>query len=293
MDTFIAIAICLGGCGARNCEDDRPCWLDDDVRRRPSSSSSTYSEMSTTSLPPYSPPFRDISTIEEAGEEEAGDDNKNRSDSDANERDIAVVAQHTVRVLLTGLDAASIDARLANIRASVTGERGPVTTAGWKDGLATAILESLVKIIKMQMGDTIPVDRDDSGDSGDSGDNKDKDGDNGGEQPSPCFTAIRDWVYKTATEIFQWSKDHPQLATFLAFVAAVAILYLLGPWVLEAIGFAEEGPVLGMLCLFLTCILVLFSCLLTSSSRVHRRPPAETLPRPRAQGLLVLLLPAP
>jgi hypothetical protein len=88
-----------------------------------------------------------------------------------------------------------------------------VTTNGWTENLAKAILSSLELAIKT--GHTMSL---------------------------PMGEAYNKAV-ETANSVGNFAKDHPVFCTLIA----LGILVLLMPWVIEALGFAAEGPVAGII----------------------------------------------
>ena len=61
------------------------------------------------------------------------------------------------------------------------------------------------------------------------------------EKGAPMGEAMKDAFTKSAREGYEFAKEHP---VYFA-VIALGVLVLLAPWALEALGFAELGPVEG------------------------------------------------
>ena len=58
---------------------------------------------------------------------------------------------------------------------------------------------------------------------------------------APMAEAMAEALAKATVEAVEWSKEHPVYTTLIVF----GILVILSPWVLEALGFAELGPLEG------------------------------------------------
>lgn len=58
---------------------------------------------------------------------------------------------------------------------------------------------------------------------------------------APMAEAMVEALAKVTVEAVEWSKEHPVYTTLIVF----GILVILSPWVLEALGFAELGPLEG------------------------------------------------
>jgi len=89
-----------------------------------------------------------------------------------------------------------------------------VGTQGWTESLAEAILDRLTTVVSAAEQDSNIGD---------------------------FINGARD----LALETFDWLKEHPEVATILATLAAIAVLYFVTPWVLVALGFSEEGVLAG------------------------------------------------
>ncbi|KAH8591319.1 hypothetical protein B0O99DRAFT_519737 [Bisporella sp. PMI_857] len=87
-----------------------------------------------------------------------------------------------------------------------------VSTTGWKDSLAVAILTKFEEML---------------------------------DECKPMAQTMTDAYLraKEGAEIFV--SQHPVLAGVLLTVIAIGVLYILLPWVIEVLGFAEAGPVEG------------------------------------------------
>lgn len=53
---------------------------------------------------------------------------------------------------------------------------------------------------------------------------------------------IQEAFDRAVGEAWAWSKEHPVWATIIA----IGVLVVIAPWVLEAVGFGELGPIEGM-----------------------------------------------
>ena len=60
---------------------------------------------------------------------------------------------------------------------------------------------------------------------------------------APVAGAMTDAVDKATTAAIEFAKEHPVFCT----IVALGVLVLLAPWVIEALGFGELGPIEGML----------------------------------------------
>jgi ElaB/YqjD/DUF883 family membrane-anchored ribosome-binding protein len=91
-----------------------------------------------------------------------------------------------------------------------------VRTHGWSENLAQRILNGVVRIVEQSREKIGPV--------------------------------MRDALEKAegaANDLFTFAREHPYQAAGYATIIAVGILIPYAPWVLEALGFGELGPVLG------------------------------------------------
>ena len=99
--------------------------------------------------------------------------------------------------------------------------RDIASTNGWKDSLAQKILNGIAAMIRE--GDRLTG-------------------------------AMGEMVQDVSQKAHQFARDHPTYANLLSFggytLLAFGILVLVAPWVLTALGFGEEGPVLGELVIF-------------------------------------------
>lgn len=89
-----------------------------------------------------------------------------------------------------------------------------VDTQGWTEEIAKAILDKLQQVI------------------------------NQGQQSAVLQEAI-DSVTQVVRDIFQFARDHPDAAAVFCTLVALGVLVLIGPWIIEALGFGELGPVEG------------------------------------------------
>jgi hypothetical protein len=69
----------------------------------------------------------------------------------------------------------------------------------------------------------------------------------GQEKMGPAMAQAFDSVSEAADKVFQFAKDHPVATAGLLTILAVGVLVVLAPVVVEALGFAELGPVEGTL----------------------------------------------
>lgn len=69
----------------------------------------------------------------------------------------------------------------------------------------------------------------------------------GREKIGPAMAQAFDKASEAADNVFQFAKDHPVATAGLLTILAVGVLVVLAPVVVEALGFAELGPVEGML----------------------------------------------
>lgn len=88
---------------------------------------------------------------------------------------------------------------------------------GWTENIASAIVASLERIFK-----------------------------EGRENIGSALSECIDKAENAATEVFAFPHEHPYLTAGFATIIAVGILTLVAPWAVEALDFAELGPVAGM-----------------------------------------------
>lgn len=67
----------------------------------------------------------------------------------------------------------------------------------------------------------------------------------GREKMGPAIGQAFDSASEAAEKVFQFAKDHPVATAGLLTILAVGVLVVLAPVVVEALGFAELGPVEG------------------------------------------------
>ncbi len=89
-----------------------------------------------------------------------------------------------------------------------------VRTSGWSEGLAKRILDGLVDQLNAA---------------------------------STLAGALKEAFDKAYEVAHQWVLEHPVLTEVLVTIVAIGILAILVPWAVEALGFAELGPVEGMM----------------------------------------------
>lgn len=68
----------------------------------------------------------------------------------------------------------------------------------------------------------------------------------GKEKMGQAMIVAYDEAAKAADEIFNFAKEHPAVTAGLLTIVAVGILVILAPMIVEALGFAELGPIEGM-----------------------------------------------
>ncbi|KAK6073900.1 hypothetical protein SCUP234_08497 [Seiridium cupressi] len=90
---------------------------------------------------------------------------------------------------------------------------GIVGAQGWTEDIAKAVLDGLATAIRE------------------------------GADMSEDVKKISDVASKLAHELFSLAENHPEATAIFCTVAAIGVLFLLTPWVLELLGFAAEGPV--------------------------------------------------
>ncbi|CAK7222774.1 hypothetical protein SEUCBS140593_005016 [Sporothrix eucalyptigena] len=161
--------------------------------------------------------------------------------------DVGATADRIVTLLKSVASRAAVDADehvhrvRARIRAEMSEDRPPVYKSAlntqwnpqWRQNLAEAVLGRMVEVVR----GILPDERIERSEVVERGEDKN------GENQKAILAAIADWARRTAPEIFSWMEDHPRLTTCIAFAAAVAVLWVLAPWVLEAAGFGELGPI--------------------------------------------------
>ncbi|RYP80942.1 hypothetical protein DL769_002220 [Monosporascus sp. CRB-8-3] len=92
-----------------------------------------------------------------------------------------------------------------------------VGTEGWTEWIAEKILAGIETIIK-----------------------------EGKEKMGPAMVEAYDRAYGAADNLFRFAHDHPVATAGLLTIVAVGLLVILAPTIVEALGFAELGPVEGM-----------------------------------------------
>lgn len=93
-----------------------------------------------------------------------------------------------------------------------------VGTQGWTEWIAKGVLASLETVIK-----------------------------EGREKMGPAMAQAYDGACEAAKKVFQFAKDHPVATSVFLTIVAIGVLAILAPYILEALGFAELGPVEGKL----------------------------------------------
>lgn len=65
----------------------------------------------------------------------------------------------------------------------------------------------------------------------------------GREKVGQALAEAIDKAEEAAKAVFTFSKEHPYLVAGFATIVAIGVLVLVAPWVVEALGFSELGPV--------------------------------------------------
>jgi hypothetical protein len=94
--------------------------------------------------------------------------------------------------------------------------KGKVHAEGWTEKIAESILAKLQQVIEQGRNDMGPAMR---------------------EAVDTASTVVQD--------VFQLALDHPVATTVFCTLVALAILVLISPWIIEALGFGELGPIEG------------------------------------------------
>lgn len=94
-----------------------------------------------------------------------------------------------------------------------------IGTRIWTESIARAVLEGVINLVQ-----------------------------EGRDKMGPAMSEALQWVEDEADKAFDWGTDHPkEIVAGLVIVIAVGMLVvLMAPWIVEALGFAELGPVEGM-----------------------------------------------
>ncbi|CAK7214542.1 hypothetical protein SCUCBS95973_002182 [Sporothrix curviconia] len=149
-----------------------------------------------------------------------------RPQADDDLDNIPKTAAQIVSLLQTATSRAAVDAdeHVQKVRQRLHEEDNDLAIAWnpqWKQNLAEAVLERLVETAQKVL----------------------ESANEHIEHPKETLRDIVQWARWAATEVFEWTEEHPHLAMCLALAAAVAVAWVLVPWVLEAVGFGELGPV--------------------------------------------------
>lgn len=98
--------------------------------------------------------------------------------------------------------------------------RAAVGTRSWSESIARAVLSGVLDLVQ-----------------------------EGRETMGPAMAEALRTAEEAAHDAFQWGKDHPrEVVAGLVIIVAVGILVvMMAPWIVEALGFAELGPVEGEL----------------------------------------------
>jgi ElaB/YqjD/DUF883 family membrane-anchored ribosome-binding protein len=92
--------------------------------------------------------------------------------------------------------------------------RDVVGEQGWTENIARAIVGGLETVIK-----------------------------EGREKVGPALAEAIEKAEDAAKAVFAFSKEHPYLVAGFATIVAIGVLVLVAPWVVEALGFGELGPI--------------------------------------------------
>ena len=93
-----------------------------------------------------------------------------------------------------------------------------ISTYGWYDGLAAAVLAGLENAIKL------------------------------GEEMQPAMKAAYERAVEGVNSVEQWAGEHPEIsAAVVVTLIALGVLAIMMPWLMAWLGFAEEGIVEGKL----------------------------------------------
>ncbi|KAL8367036.1 hypothetical protein RB599_010278 [Gaeumannomyces hyphopodioides] len=92
--------------------------------------------------------------------------------------------------------------------------RDVVGEQGWTENIARAIVAGLETLIK-----------------------------EGREKVGPPLAEAIDKAEEAARAVFTFSKEHPYLIAGFATIVAIGVLVFVAPWVVEALGFGELGPI--------------------------------------------------
>ncbi|KAH8697844.1 hypothetical protein BGW36DRAFT_397476 [Talaromyces proteolyticus] len=94
--------------------------------------------------------------------------------------------------------------------------QGTVDTEGWTEGIAKAILDKLRQIIE-----------------------------NGQSDMGAVLQEIINFTSQIVEDFFQFARDHPVAITIFCTLIALGVLFLIAPWIIEALGFSASGPIEG------------------------------------------------
>lgn len=117
------------------------------------------------------------------------------------------IAREVIQIILTA------EKRGSDLRSRI---EDTVDIEGWTEGIAKAILAKLKQVIDAGWKDMGSVMQD----------------------------AI-DSASNSAQDIFQFAADHPEATSIFCTLVALGVLILIAPWVVEALGFSQLGPVEG------------------------------------------------
>ncbi|CAK7244511.1 MAG: hypothetical protein STHCBS139747_006052 [Sporothrix thermara] len=164
--------------------------------------------------------------------------------------DIPATATRLVALLQTAPSRAAVDGdkHAQAVRARIQQRDGDAEVAWrgkWKQKLAEAVLERLMAAVQplLKEAGINAADVSELGENSESSNNNEDGDDSNDPKNDSLIKKIVHWAIVAATEVFAWTQEHPQLAMCLALAAAVAIAWVLLPWVLEVLGFGELGPI--------------------------------------------------
>jgi hypothetical protein len=94
------------------------------------------------------------------------------------------------------------------------------TTRSWTESIARAVLDGVIDLVQ-----------------------------EGGNKMGPAMAEALERVEDEADAAFGFAKDHPKevIAGLVVIVAVGVLVVMMAPWIVEALGFAELGPVEGSL----------------------------------------------
>jgi hypothetical protein len=96
--------------------------------------------------------------------------------------------------------------------------KSTIGTRSWSESIARAVLNGVADLVQQ-----------------------------GREKMGPAMVEALKRVEDEANDVFRFAKDHPEaVAGFVVIVAVGILVVMMAPWMVEALGFAELGPVEGI-----------------------------------------------